>query len=77
MPLYFRWSIFVPTLRSAVIRMGSMWWLILIALGMGLAGLAAVLWPLRNGQYDDLDGAAERVLLEEDPDDKGQPPQDR
>ena len=52
--------------------MGSMWWLILIALGMGLAGLAAFLWSLRNGQYDDLDGAAERVLLEEDPSDEGQ-----
>nr|WP_262031273.1 cbb3-type cytochrome oxidase assembly protein CcoS [Microvirga sp. Mcv34] len=51
--------------------MGSMWWLILIALGMGLAGLAAFLWSLRNGQYDDLDGAAERVLLEEDPSDEG------
>jgi cbb3-type cytochrome oxidase maturation protein len=57
--------------------MGSMWWLILIALGMGLAGLAAFLWSLRNGQYDDLDGAAERVLLEEDPDDKGRARQDR
>ncbi|SCZ13669.1 cbb3-type cytochrome oxidase assembly protein CcoS [Microvirga guangxiensis] len=52
--------------------MSSMWWLILIALGMGAAGLAAFLWSLRAGQYDDLDGAAERVLLEEDPDDKGQ-----
>ena len=52
--------------------MGSMWWLILIALGMGLAGLAAFLWSIRNGQYDDLDGAAERVLLEEDPSDEGQ-----
>ncbi|WP_262273034.1 cbb3-type cytochrome oxidase assembly protein CcoS [Microvirga yunnanensis] len=52
--------------------MGSMWWLILIALGMGLAGLAAFLWSLRNGQYDDLDGAAERVLLEEDPGDESQ-----
>ena len=51
--------------------MGSMWWLILIALGMGLAGLAAFLWSLRSGQYDDLDGAAERVLLEEDPSDEG------
>jgi cbb3-type cytochrome oxidase maturation protein len=57
--------------------MGSMWWLILIALGMGLAGLAAFLWSLRNGQYDDLDGAAERVLLEDDPDDHGQACQER
>jgi cbb3-type cytochrome oxidase maturation protein len=30
---------------------------------MGLAGLAAFLWSMRSGQYDDLDGAAERVLL--------------
>ena len=50
--------------------MGSMWWLILIALGMGLAGLGAFLWSLRNGQYDDLDGAAERILLDEEPDDE-------
>ena len=38
-------------------------WLVPIALGMGAAGLAAFLWSMRNGQYDDLDGAAERVLL--------------
>ena len=57
--------------------MGSMWWLILIGLGMACAGLAAFLWSLRNGQYDDLDGAAERVLLEEDPGDKGRARQER
>lgn len=38
--------------------------LVPIALGLGLAGLVAFLWCLRSGQYDDLDGAAERVLLE-------------
>jgi cbb3-type cytochrome oxidase maturation protein len=38
-------------------------WLVLIALGMGVAGLMAFLWSLRSGQYEDLDGAAERVLL--------------
>ncbi len=37
--------------------------LIPIALGMGLVGLAAFLWSLRSGQYEDLDGAAVRVLL--------------
>ena len=57
--------------------MGSMWWLIFIALGMGLAGLAAFLWSLHHGQYDDMDGAAERVLLEEDPDHKGDARQER
>lgn len=40
-------------------------WLVPIALGMGLAGLAAFLWSMRSGQYEDLDGAAERVLLNE------------
>jgi cbb3-type cytochrome oxidase maturation protein len=38
-------------------------WLVPIALGMGLVGLMAFLWSLRSGQYDDLDGAAVRVLL--------------
>jgi cbb3-type cytochrome oxidase maturation protein len=36
--------------------------LIPIALGLGALGLAAFIWSLRNGQYDDLDGAAERIL---------------
>ena len=38
-------------------------WLVPIALGMGVVGLIAFLWSMRSGQYDDLDGAAERVLL--------------
>jgi cbb3-type cytochrome oxidase maturation protein len=33
-----------------------------VALGLGLLGLAAFLWSLRTGQYDDLEGAAARVL---------------
>ena len=36
-----------------------------IALLMGLAGLAAFLWSVRTGQYDDLDGAALRILDED------------
>ena len=35
-----------------------------IAIGMGLAGLASFMWTLRSGQYDDLEGAAERILFE-------------
>lgn len=38
--------------------------LVPIAIGMGLAGLASFMWTLRNGQYDDLEGAAERILFE-------------
>jgi cbb3-type cytochrome oxidase maturation protein len=37
--------------------------LVPIALGMGAVGLVAFLWSMRSGQYEDLDGAAERVLL--------------
>jgi cbb3-type cytochrome oxidase maturation protein len=38
-------------------------WLVPIALGMGFGGLLGFIWSMRSGQYDDLDGAAERVLL--------------
>lgn len=48
--------------------------LIPIALGLGLVGLSAFLWALRSGQFDDLDGAAERILFDDD--DPG-PPQGR
>lgn len=41
-------------------------YLIPIALFLGLLGLAAFLWSLRDGQFDDLDGAAERILLDEE-----------
>jgi cbb3-type cytochrome oxidase maturation protein len=40
--------------------------LIPIALGLGALGLAAFLWSLRSGQYDDLDGAAHRILQDDD-----------
>ena len=36
------------------------------ALFLGLLGLAAFLWSLKSGQYDDLDGAAERILFEDE-----------
>jgi cbb3-type cytochrome oxidase maturation protein len=40
--------------------------LIPIALGLGLLGLAAFFWALRNGQFEDPDGSASRILIEED-----------
>jgi cbb3-type cytochrome oxidase maturation protein len=43
--------------------------LIPIALGLGLVGLAAFFWAARSGQFEDLDGAALRILIEEDVDD--------
>ena len=41
-------------------------YLVPMALGLGLAGLGAFMWSLRNGQYDDMDGAALRVLDDDD-----------
>lgn len=33
---------------------------------MGLIGLAAFLWALKSGQFDDLDGAAHRILFDDE-----------
>ena len=43
--------------------------LVPLALCLGLAGLAAFLWSLKNGQYEDLDGAAWRAIADDDPPD--------
>ena len=41
-------------------------YLVPLALGLGLTGLAGFLWSLRASQYDDMDGAALRVLMDDD-----------
>jgi cbb3-type cytochrome oxidase maturation protein len=41
-------------------------YLVPAALGLGLLGLVAFLWSLKSGQYDDLDGAALRILRDDD-----------
>lgn len=46
--------------------MTALLFLIPVALGMGLVGLAAFLWSLRSGQFDDPQGAAERILMDND-----------
>ena len=45
--------------------MTNLVFLIPVALFLGGLGLGAFLWALRAGQYEDLDGAAERVLFDE------------
>lgn len=40
--------------------------LIPAALGLGLIGLIAFLWALRSGQFEDMDGAALRILIDDD-----------
>ena len=42
--------------------MNTLVYLIPIALFLGCLGLAAFLWSLKSGQYDDLDGASWRAL---------------
>lgn len=46
--------------------MTSLLILIPAALFLGLLGLGAFLWSLRSGQFDDLDGAAHRILFDDD-----------
>jgi cbb3-type cytochrome oxidase maturation protein len=41
-------------------------YLVPVALGLGLIGLVAFLWSLRSGQFDDIDGAALRILPDDD-----------
>jgi cbb3-type cytochrome oxidase maturation protein len=45
--------------------MKEYYYLIPIGLGIGLTALSTFMWSLKNGQYDDLDGAAERILHQE------------
>ena len=41
-------------------------YLVPMALVLGLTGLAAFLWALNSGQYDDVGGASLRVLADDD-----------
>ncbi|CAN5271756.1 hypothetical protein BH10PSE13_BH10PSE13_08430 [soil metagenome] len=49
--------------------------LIPIALFLGLTGLLAFLWSLASGQFEDLDGAAERILIDHEARDDAAEPQ--
>lgn len=40
--------------------------LVLVSISMGVVGLAVFLWSFNSQQYDDMDGAAERVLIDDD-----------
>jgi len=46
--------------------MSSLVYLVPLALLLGAVGLGAFLWSLKSGQYDDLDGAAERILMDDE-----------
>lgn len=46
--------------------MTGLTFLIPIALGMGLLGLAVFFWAMKHGQFEDLDGAAQRILIDDE-----------
>ena len=41
-------------------------YLVPLALALGLVGLGAFLWSLKTGQFDDMDGAAWRAIMDDD-----------
>lgn len=40
--------------------------LIPLMIGLGLIGVVIFIWSVRSGQYDDLEGDANRILMDED-----------
>jgi cbb3-type cytochrome oxidase maturation protein len=40
-------------------------------------GLGAFMWAMRSGQFDDLDGAAERILYDDDDQDEDESEADK
>lgn len=47
--------------------MNTLLLLIPVALGLGALGLGAFIWSLNSGQYEDLEGASQRILQDEEP----------
>ena len=41
-------------------------WLIGLSVFLGGGALALFLWARSNGQYEDMDGAAQRILFDDD-----------
>ena len=58
--------------------MNVLYVLVPLALALALGGVAAFRWAVRDGQFDDVETPALRVLLEDDPlaDDRSPDPSD-
>ena len=52
-------------------------YLVPMALGLGLLGLVAFIWALNSGQFDDLDGAAWRAIMDDDQPARAAPAQEK
>lgn len=48
--------------------MDAFFLLTIAAIALGGLGVALFFWTLKSGQYDDLDGAAERILIDDEED---------
>ena len=46
--------------------MDVMIFLIPVAVLMGAVGLIAFFWSLQSGQYEDMEGAAHRILIDDE-----------
>lgn len=46
--------------------MSALVYLIPISLALGAVGLIAFLWTLKDGQYEDMEGAASRIITDDD-----------
>jgi len=46
--------------------MNALAFLIPISIALGAIGLSVFLWAAKNGQYDDVAGAAQRIFIDED-----------
>lgn len=42
-------------------------YLLVLSLALGAIGLTIFMWSLRSGQYEDMDGAANRILFDDLP----------
>ena len=57
----------LKAMRLELAPMTALAWLIPCALLLGLIGLAAFLWSLNSGQFEDLEGAGWRALQDDEP----------
>lgn len=46
--------------------MTAMLYLLPIALMLGIGGLVAFFWAMKSGQFEDLEGDAQRILFDEE-----------
>jgi len=53
-------------LKTKIDTMDVIYGLIPLMIGLGLIGVVIFIWSVRSGQYDDLEGDANRILMDDD-----------